>query len=260
MVIFIQNGKKVSYFLSNSGVENAINKVKAWAKNFTPPPSNKTRLAEAKAQHPDTVPFCHQYWAKMQSERQLKPYPYRVVEYHGQFHGFNHLLVKGRVNYGFEAPAFNVGDGSLRLKDVIREADRQFKALKPTTETMTVYRCVGEKPPFFEQDAKLYNQLFNTKKGDIITMPEYAYAAGGTQYSDVYKGFEGRGVTLEIEVPQGARVSHSGDIVNGKLDNWGAECVFPRSSQVEVLDSKVLEDGSAYKKARYILPDEPWRS
>lgn len=124
---------------------------------------------------------------------------------------------------------------------------------------MTVYRCVGEKPPFFEQETKLYNKLFNTKKGDIITMPEYPYAAGSTRYSDVYKGWEGRGTTLEIEVPQGARVSHSGDIVDGKLDDWGSECVFPRSSRFEVLESKVLEDGSAYKKIRYLLPDEPWR-
>ena len=40
-------------------------------------------------------------------------------------------------------------------------------------------------------------------------MPEYAYAAGGTEYSDVYKGYEGRGVTMEIFVDKGARVSHS---------------------------------------------------
>lgn len=259
MVISVKTGQKVSHFLSNVSIENALNKTKAWAKSFTPPPSNKTRLAAAKAKNPDAVPFCHQYWAAMQKERQLRPYPHKTVEHHGQFNGFNHLFVKGRVSYGFEAPAFNVGEGELLIKDVVREADRQFKCLKPTNEPVTVYRCVGEKPPFFEQETKLYNKLFNTKKGDVIMMPEYPYAAGGTQYSDVYKGWEGRGTTLEIEVPKGARVSHSGDIKDGKLDSWGAECVFPRSSRFEVLESKVLEDGSCHKKVRYLLPDEPWR-
>ena len=264
MVISIKFGQKVSYLLSRSGIENAIGKVKRWARSYTPPPveltPNQARRAEAMAKNPDRVPFCHQYWAKMQSEGALRPYPYRVVENHGQFNSFNYLFVKGRVNYGFDSPAFAVGDGSLMIKDVIRQSDIQFKRLRPTEEPVTVYRCIGEKPPFMENDAKLYKKLFDAKKGDIITMPEYAYAAGGTEYSDVYKGYEGRGVTMEIFVDKGARVSHSGDIVDGKLDNWGAECVFPRGSRLEVFDSKVLEDGSCYKKVKYILPDEPWRT
>lgn len=259
MFISAKIGNKVSYFLSNTAMGNAVSKAKAWAKSFTLPPTNQTRRAAAMAANPDKVPFCHQYWAKMQSEGALRPYHCRIVEHHSNFNSFNHLFVRGRVNYGFDEPAFGVGDGNLLIKDVVREADRQFRALKPITEPVTVFRCIGEKPPFFEQEVKMYNKLFNTKKGDIITMPGYAYAAGGTQYSDVYKGFEGRGVTLEIEVPAGARVSHSGNIVNGRLDDWGAECAFPRGSRVEVLESKVLEDGSAYKKVKYILPEEPWR-
>lgn len=124
MLISTKIGQKVSYFLSNTSLKNVLNKTKNWARNYTPPPSNQTRLAAAKAKNLDTVPFCHQYWAKMQHEGQLRPYPNRIVENHAQFHGFNHLFVKGRVSYGFEAPAFNVGEGELLIKDVVREADR----------------------------------------------------------------------------------------------------------------------------------------
>lgn len=264
MVISVKTGQKVEYFLSNSGIKEAVNKVKVWAKTYTPSKPkltpNQQSLAKGQVANSDKVPFCHQYWAKMQKEGNLKPFPHKTVQDHPYFNSFNHLLVKGRVNYGFDAPAFAVEDGSLMIKDIIRRADMQFRSLKPTEQPMTVYRCIGEKLPFFEQDVKLYNKLFNAQKGDIITMPEYAYAAGGTKYSDVYKGYEGRGVTLEIFVDKNARVSHSGNIVDGKLDNWGAECVFPRGSRLEVLDSKVLEDGSCYKKVKYILPDEPWRN
>lgn len=257
MVLSVKIGQKVSYFLSNTSIDKALNKTKSWVKSFTPPPTNKTRLAAAKAKKPDAVPFCHQYWADAQAEGILRPHRYRTVDSHGELHGFNHLFVTGQGSRNFQ-DTIGIGDKRI-IRDIVRETDWQFKSLKPTEEAVTVFRCVGEKPPFFEQEAKLYNKLFNTKKGDVIMMPEYPYAAGGTQYSDVYKGWEGRGTTLEIEVPKGARVSHSGDIVNGKLDDWGAECVFPRSSRFEVLESKILEDGSAYKKVRYILPDEPWR-
>lgn len=250
MVISLKFGQKVSYFLSNSSVENALNKTKQWARNFTPPPSNQTRRVAAMAKNPDKVPLCHQYWANLQARGDLKSYPHRIVEQHGKFNTFNGVLVKGRAGcWDFDM-----------IKDIVKESDIHFKRLKPTKQPVTVFRCVGEKLPFLTEDVKYYNKAFMSKKGDKIIMPEYAYAAGGTEYSNVYKGYEGRGITYEIDVPAGARVSHSGDIIDGKLDHWSAECVFPRGSQFEVIESKVLEDGSAYKKLKYILPDEPWRN
>lgn len=260
MFISVKAGEKVSHFLSNKSFENALNKTKEWAKNFKPQPTNKTRLAAAKAKHTDIVPFCHQYWAKLQADGALtRPYPHRVVDQHGKFHTFNDVLIKGKAGiWDMETVVFGDEQGRM-VKEIVKEADIHFKRLRPTKEPVTVYRVVGEKPPFFTEEVKYYNKAFNTKKGDIITMPEYAYSAGGREYSDVYMGYEGRGIIYEMEVPAGARVSHSGDIKNGKLDDWGAECVFPRGSRFEVLESNILEDGSSYKRIRYILPDEPWR-
>lgn len=258
MFISIKAGEKVSHFLSKTSIENALSKTKAWAKNFKPRPTNKTRLADAKAKNPDIVPFCHQYWADAQAEGILRPHRYRTVDSHGELNGFNHLFVTGQGSKSFQ-DTMGFSDNRI-IRDVVRETDWQFKSLKPTEEAVTVFRCIGEKPEFFETESKLYQKLFNKKKGDIIYMPEYAYFAGATKYSDVYKGVGGRGVTIEMEIPAGARVSHSGDIVNGRLDSWGAECVIPRGSRAEVLESRVLEDGSCYKKVRYILPDEPWRN
>lgn len=261
-MLSISNGKSISYLLSETGMQRALEKTLAWAKNFKPKktilPSNQTRIAQAKAKNPDAVPFCHQYWADVQAEGILRPHRYRTVDSHGELNSINHLFVTGQGSRGFQ-DTVDIADKRI-IKDVVREADWQFKSLRPTEEPVTVFRCIGEKPEFFKLESQLYQKLFNTKKGDIITMPEYAYFAGGTKYSDVYRGVGGRGVTIEMEVPAGARISHSGDIVNGRLDSWGAECVTPRGSRLEVLESKVLEDGSGYKKVRYILPDEPWRN
>lgn len=262
MVISLTNGKKVISLLSEASVQRAIEKIKVWAKSYVPPSKpvdlNKARRAEAIAKNPDKVPFCHQYWADAQAEGILRPRRHRVVDSHGELHAFNHLFVTGQGSRNFQ-DTMSLVDKRI-IRDVVRETDWQFKCLEPTKESVTVYRVVGEKPPFFEQEVKLYNKAFNVKKGDIITMPEYAYFAGGRQYSDVYMGYEGRGIIYEMEIPAGARVSRSGEIVNGKLDDWGAELVIPRSSQMEVIETKMLENGSKYIKLRYILPKEPWRA
>lgn len=262
-MLSISNGKSISYLLSESGMQRALEKTLAWAKEYKPKKpvsvSNQTRLAQAKAKNPDAVPFCHQYWAKLQKEGALRrPYPYRTVDYHGEFNSFNHVLIKGKAGI-WDMQTVVIGDQQGRtVREIVAEADIHFKRLRPTKEPVTVYRVVGEK--ICEGDMKYYNKAFNAKKGDIITMPEYAYFAGGRQYSDSYMGYKGRGIIYEMEVPAGARVSHSGDIVNGKLDDWGAELVTPRSSQMEVLEAKMLEDGNKYFKLRYILPKEPWRT
>lgn len=263
MVISLTNGKKVLSFLSETSVQRAVEKTKVWAKNYVPPSKpidlNKARRTEAIAKNPDAVPLCHQYWAKLQEEGALKrPYPYRTVDYHGRFNTFNDVLIKGKAGIWDMQTVVFCDEQGRTVKEVVTEADIHFKRLRPTKEPVTVYRVVGEKT--CEGDMKYYNRAFNAKKGDVITMPEYAYFAGGRQYSDVYMGNEGRGIIYEMEVPAGARVSHSGDIVNGKLDDWGAELVTPRGSQMEVLEAKLLEDGSKYFKLRYILPKEPWRA
>ncbi len=86
-------------------------------------------------------------------------------------------------------------------------------------------------------------------------MREYAYATSDKSYANVYLP-NGKGITYEIEIPAGARVSRTGDI--GKTD----EIVFPRSSRFECLNTQRIQDkDSDYLliKLRYILPEESWR-
>src|SRR5574344_1196208 len=190
-------------------------------------------------------------WGQTHKERYLRESYKKSVTNHSLFNSFNYMLINGTNSTKMnEVCALR---GNQTVKEIIKASDVEFKCLKPTEEKMTVYRCIGQKPNFFSE-FKLYEKRYNTKKGEIRRMPEYAYSASDKGYAEVYLPSK-KGIMYEIEVPAGARVSRSGDIRNGKMSD-GHECVFPRSSLFECTDN-INKDGLAYIKLKYILPKEP---
>ena len=196
--------------------------------------------------------FCHQYWSKMKEKGYLKEMHCNNVDMHGYLNGINHHFT------GYPQPQYlNVPAAGVQLtpKEMITLSDFQFKALKPTKDNMTVFRCIGEKPDFFFEH-KLYKKRLGIKKGDVIDMKEYAYATSDRSYAQGYLT-NNRGILYEIEVPKGARISQTG--CNTQTD----EIVFPRSSRFECISTeKIKDENSDYLKIKlkYILPDEKWNA
>lgn len=196
--------------------------------------------------------FCHQYWAKMQEKGYLKEARHSSVDMHGYLNGINHHFITSPNPKHMDLPAVGI---ELTPREMITLSDVQFKALKPTTEAMTVYRGIGEKPDFFSE-YKLYKQRLGIKKGDVIDMKEYAYATSDKSYAQVYMP-NNSGIMYEIEVPKGARVSQQG---SGTSTD---EIVFPRSSKFECTGTERIKDeNNDYLKVKlkYLLPNEPWRT
>lgn len=199
-------------------------------------------------------PLCYEVWEAEKEVGGLRKIYSRSVKNHGSLHTFNHLLIKGGNRKDFTEKVSLLDNKSVN--DVMIESDIEFKRLKPTQEKLTVYRCVGEKPSFFSE-YKMYQKRYNTKPGDIIYMPEYAYAASDEGYAKCFMS-DKNGILYEIEVPEGSRVSLTGDIKQGKMPP-GNECVFPRASKFLCTDRKIMQNGNVHIKLKYIPPKEPWR-
>ena len=201
---------------------------------------------------PPNKMFCQEYWKEALDSRIVRNTNKTSVPNHGLLNGINHHFIHSPHPEHLDMPACN---SDLTVRELIRETDWDFKSLKPTTQKMTTYRCVGEKPEFFAE-YKQYQKARNVKKGDIITMREYAYATSDKSYAEVYLPNR-RGIYYEIEIPENSRVSRTGII--GTND----EIVFPRSSQFECLDTKEVKDeinDYLMVKLRYIQPKEYWRA
>lgn len=196
--------------------------------------------------------FCQKYWKDALDEKLIINSNKTSVQNHGLLNGINHHLILSPYPKQMDMKACN---SNLTVREMIRETDFEFKSLKPTTKKMITYRCIGEKPEFFSE-YKMYQKAKNIKKGDIITMREYAYATSNKNYAEVYLP-DKRGIYYEIEIPEGSRVSRIGEL--GSND----EVVFPRSSQFECLDTSHIKDGTSdyiLIKLRYIQPKEYWRT
>ena len=177
--------------------------------------------------------FCQEVWKNFD----LAAYTSKngCVTHHGELNSINHFFLDGRIN-GFKKPFFN----NLTPEDIMTLSDVEFKALPKTTKKITSYRCIGEKPEFCSS-FKRYSNSLDTKKGDIVYMPEYAYSTTNINYAKNYLA-DGKGILYEIEIPEDARVSIGSD-----------EIVFPRSSKFECLDT-IKKDGLTIIKLKYILP------
>lgn len=214
-------------------------------------PANTTQVTK-NAKHFEKTMFCQEYWAEAVADRVVRNTSKTSVDTHGLLNGINHHFINSANPKHMDMPAIN---SNLTVRDMIRETDWQFKSLKPTTEKMYTYRCIGEKPEFFAE-YKQYKKALDVKKGDVIIMREYAYATSDKGYASVYMP-NNKGIRYEIEIPEGARVSRVGQI--GSND----EIVFPRSSRFECIGTQKVKDADndyTIIKLRYLLPEETWRA
>jgi len=189
-----------------------------------------------------TTPFCHDYLQNTDF-RALEPRG-ECVEYHGYLNAINHHLINGGNLKSLETPLTGLGI-DISPKELIKITDFQFKLLPKTTEAITAYRCIGEKPEFFQRDYARYIKSLSVKKGDIITMPEYAYSTSDINYAKYYLPND-KGIIYEIEYPIGSRISIKG---HGKNN----EITAPRCSRYECLDINTQGDITKIK-LKYIQP------
>ena len=180
--------------------------------------------------------FCHKYWKRILKD--AKPLEATAVYHHPSLTDINFSVL--RRNRSTSISIF----GARRM---IPNIDKEFKLLPPTTENLTLWRGVAM-PNYRERKFyDTFNRAYNVKKGDIIHMPEYAYAAPERKVAEWYTRTGTRNIIYEIEVPKGARISHSFNYV------------FPRYSKFECID--INTDNTTISpikhiKLRYILPDK----
>ena len=197
---------------------------------------------------PEKDLFCQQFWKKCKDESLLPRCNKSSVSLHGHLNGINHNFIRSPYPESLDEVFY---DG-MTPRDMIFLTDLEFKALKPTAQKITAFRCIGKKPEFFSE-YPLYLKRTQIKKGDIIDMKEYAYATSDINYARGYLG-NNKGILYEIEIPEGSRVSLVGRGINNEI-------VFPRSSQFKCTDVKQVKDAIndyIHVKLSYILPKELW--
>ena len=189
-----------------------------------------------------TTPFCQDYF-QTTNFRAFKPRK-TSVKYHGYLNAINHLLINGGNLNALETPLTGLGL-DVSPKELIKITDFQFKLLPKTSEPIVAYRCVGEKPEFFKREYARYLKSINVQKGDIVTMPEYAYSTSDINYAKVYLPND-KGIIYEIEYPIGSRISITGLGKNNEI-------TAPRCSRYECLDINTQGDVTKIR-LKYIQP------
>lgn len=187
--------------------------------------------------------FCANFWQEADKCGKLSPINVSKVSLHGQLNGINHFLITGANPKLMDEVFMNT---NLTPRRMISLTDFEFKRIKPTTENLNVFRCIGEKPEFFSE-YNLYKKRLSIKKGEIIDMKEYAYATSDLSYARNYL-VNNKGIMYEIEVPENSRISRIGFGISD-------EVVFPRSSKfkcTEVKQIKNAEDDYTLIKLKYL--------
>lgn len=188
--------------------------------------------------------FCHQYWKDAAAERVIRATRKESVSLHGYLNGINHHFINSPYPQHMDMKFVE----NMTPREMITTTDFEFKSLKPTTEKITAFRCIGEKPEFFSE-YKLYQKRLGIKKGDIVDMKEYAYATSDMSYAKGYLT-NNKGILYEIEIPEQSQVSRTGLGIKNEI-------VFPRSSKFECVDVKKVKDTDndyLHVKLRYIKP------
>ena len=211
--------------------------------NFIKTAFSKRSKSSVVAKKTEENLFCRQYWKQCADKNHLTPLNKISVSQHEDLNGINHFFVSGSDPKSMDSIFFNTG---LTPRNMIKISDTEFKRLKPSAETLNVFRCISEKPDFFSE-YKLYQKRLHTNPGDIINMREYAYATSDISYAKVYMPSK-KGILYEIEVPKGSKISRKGV---GKND----EIVFPRNSKFECIDTQEVVNGEEHYtkiKLRYL--------
>ena len=205
---------------------------------------SKTVIAEYLSKHPearDVQPFCQKVWSETNLSRFRRCKITGNVTHHGYLNGINHHLTSGFNPKGLSEVFSPTG---ITSKEMIEITDQEFKVLPKLKDDLCVFRCVGEKPDFLSE-YKRYSKSLKVQKGDVVTMPEYAYATSDIDYAKVYLP-NNKGILYNISVPKGSRISQTGSGVNN-------EVVFPRCSQFECMGTEQHGD-TLIVKLKYIKP------
>lgn len=181
--------------------------------------------------------FCQQYWERITTSAKQAG-THTSVPMHSDLFEINKDFLR---NYK-PIPFISTG-----TKTIISNSDKEFKLLAPTTEDIVLWRGVTA-PNYRNPNAiRAFNQAAKVQKGDLIHMPEYAFASTEKKTAELYAPKDKRGIIYEIEVPKGARISHNFNYI------------FPRYSVFECLGTEIIPNGifpNKLVKLRYILPEK----
>ena len=185
--------------------------------------------------------FCEEYWARQSLRNLFKTKRLEHVTRSFDLYDVNYFLLGYKGPYSTNSKSLLYADyPPVTVHDAISISDREFKVLKPTKKKMTLWRGIDGSSVFSER----FKEAYNTKAGDIIYMPGYAYAAAEKWYAESFGKRGGkRGILYEITVPKGAKLSKK------------SSYIFPRYSKFECMD---VEDQEAYRliKLKYLPKNE----
>ena len=190
--------------------------------------------------------FCEQYWKNIKKNtkpsKDFKP----KVSTSFYFHEVNNYFINGNPK---AKKYLEHDDICMPVQRFLAKSDKEFKELTPTKEELILWR--GISPPLKKAKKRnmRYEQAYNCKAGNIVCMPEYAFATDKMKHALLFaKHFILRdGILYEIQVPEGSKIHRS------------VEYVFPRYSKFECLGTQNMEnEGIRYKliKLKYIQPKE----
>ena len=180
--------------------------------------------------------FCQKYWQNILNTHKKK-LPYTKVSTSFDITDINRVLL-GQAS---EKYAKNLEKSlDMSIVEFIKKTDIEFKSVTPLKEDKIVWRGIPN-PGEDKKRCLRYGKALNTKAGDIICMPEYAYASDEKTYA---QGFAGsNGILYEIQIPKGAKISRQ-------------PFIFPRYSKFKCIDIVEPKESVTYKliKLIYINP------
>ena len=189
--------------------------------------------------------FCHRYWKNViKNTRPSNEYKGRVstaidiYDVNTFFMNGNHEAKKMIENY-LKTPLYKF----------LAKTDLEFKQLTPVKEDLVLWRGISPPSKNYKKRNLKYAHAMSYKAGDIVFMPEYAYASKSMKLSMSYadSGVTRNGILYEIHVPKGSKIHNS------------TEYIFQRASKFECLEAEDKEiDEKTYRHIvlNYIEPEE----
>lgn len=180
--------------------------------------------------------LCEKYWAK-----QLNCKPQNVLnrEAVGQYLHIYTINMNGILSDCKQS-------SPEQIQDCIKNADKEFKQLKPSNEDMVFWRGINKEVSNANKiKSYLYNKLINLKKNDTYVMRNYAYASEHKDIAQAYRiGAKEEGILIKMLVPKGAKYSKT----------W-YEIIFPRYSKWTCINNETIDD-TTFIELKYNLPDK----
>ena len=179
--------------------------------------------------------FCEQYWERVMKESKPKAaYQTNVSTNFNLYHVNSFFMdVKPEAKKALETLI------DMPLSKFISVTDTEFKQLPPIKKKLVLWRGIEEPSEDSKYRHALFEQAYNCKKGDVISMPIYAYAGKEKRIALTYAEVKAKkkSIVYKIKVPKGSKVNHYG-FYN-----------FPRYSQFECLDTQdIIKDDMNYKQ------------